>query len=127
MKQKQLFSPYYEEPEFNFSTAQTNIPLSALGTTFLSKFGPGAAGTPSAPNADRWPTRIVIRTNQTISVSLTPAKQTASPGTPVNDNITVASTDSPFTIDGIQFGDVLITNNSGGTAAIKLFISDSQY
>lgn len=114
-------SQYYEEPEFNFSTAQSNVALSTLGTTFLSKFGASNASNPCFP---RLPSRIVIRTNQTISVSLTPTKGNT---TPVNDYITVASTDVPFAIDGIEFGDVLITNNSGQTAAIKLFISDSQY
>ena len=114
-------SQYYEEAEFNFSTAQTGVLLSTLGTTFLSKFGPSSSSNACYP---RFPSRIVIRTNQTISVSLTPRTGNT---VAVNDYITVASTDVPFTIDGVEFGDVLITNNSGQTAAIKLFISDSQY
>lgn len=122
MKERQLFSSYYEQVEFNFATGQTNVPLSTLGTTFLTKFT-----TPNDKTSGRWPTRIVIRTNQTISVSLLPNTAIANPQTPVNDNITISSTDSPFVIDGISFGDVLLTNNSGSTAAVKLFISDSQY
>lgn len=115
MKLNALNTPYYENCEFNFSTGQSAVALSTLGTTFLTKFGPGNVMT-------RFPSRAVIRTNQTISVRLTPLTA----GT-VNDDITIASTDSPFVIDGIEFGDILITNNSGQTAAIKIFISDSQY
>lgn len=124
MKQNSKFDSYYEAPEFNLASGSTNVPLSTLGTSFLSKFGNSSVANPMFA---RFPTRIVVRTNQTITFSLTPSKQLSSPGTQVNDPITVTSTDSPFTIDGVDFSDVLFTNNSGSIAAVKLFISDSQY
>ena len=73
MKTNQKFSGYYEECEFNLPTGQTNIPLSyimnvANGYTFtgafLSKFGG-----PGDKTGETFPTRLVIRTNQTITVS----------------------------------------------------------
>lgn len=106
---------YYENVEFNFATGQTAVALSSLGTTFLSRLAPLKV-------EGRYPSRIEIRTNQTISVRLVPAV-----GLTTNDDITIASTDSPFVVDGIEFGDVLITNNSGLTAAIKMFMRSSQY
>jgi hypothetical protein len=75
--------------------------------------------------ATRFPSRAEIRTNQTITVQLIP--KTGGLATDTNDPITVASTDSPYVIDGIEFGDILITNNSGSVAAIKILIRDSQY
>jgi len=111
MKTNTELTAYYENCEFNLTTGNTDALLSANSTSFLAKYGPTKV-------VGRYPSRAVIRSNQTISVKLNAT---------TNDAVTIASTDSPFVIDGIEFSEIYITNNSGSTAAVKIFVSDSQY
>lgn len=103
--------PYYENIEFNVATATTDYDVDAQQPTFLVNFGPLNV-------VNEYPTSVGIRTNQTISVKLN--------GTS-NHAITIASTDSPFVIKGVKITNIFITNNSGSTAAIKLFLTSSEY
>lgn len=127
MKTNSKFDSYYEEIEFALVSGSTNVPLSTIvntvvGGNFLNKFGFAAAA-----NLQRFPTRLIVRTTGTMSISLLPNTSTTNPGVPVNNPITLTSTDSPYTIDGVEYGDVLFSNASGSTIAVACFISDSQY
>lgn len=102
---------YYENIEFNVTTGSNDYDVDANQPTFLSNFGPGNV---TAKN----PSSLQIRTNQTISVKLNSTS---------NHAITIASTDSPFTIKGMLFTNIYITNNSGSTAAVKLFVTESEF
>jgi len=101
-------SPYYESIEFNLATATTDYNLDTNQATFLSVFGPGNVH-------EVFPSQVEIRTDQTITIKLN------STG---NHAITIAATDSPFTIKGIEITNMFISNASGSTAAIKLFFQD---
>lgn len=104
-------TPYYENIEFNVNTATTDYDLDVNQATFLSVFGP-------ANSVGRFPSSVHIRTNNTISVKLNSTS---------NHAITIASTDSPFVIEGVLITNVFITNNSGSTAAVKLLFQDVKY
>jgi hypothetical protein len=106
---------YYENVEFQLATGSTNYQVSTnLGTSQTGTFG-GYFGM-SNSLLGRFATEVVIRTNQTITVKLNSTS---------NDNITIASTDSPYTILGIKITDIYISNNSGSTATIKLLLKDN--
>lgn len=102
-------SPYYESIEFSLSTGESDYDLDSNQSEFLAVFKQDATG-------NKWPTKIIFRTDQTISFKLNSTS---------DDSITVTSTDSPFTIDGVEIRNVYITNSSGSTAAIKLFFQFS--
>lgn len=104
-------SPYYENIEFNVSTATTDYDVAAFQATFLSNFG-------STNVVGRYPSSVEIRTNNTISVKINSTS---------NHGITITSTDSPYRIEGIDINNIFITNNSGSTAAVKLFVQDVKY
>lgn len=107
----------YENLEFNLSTAQSDYslvtnqisPTGNLNSYFGAVNGANASG-------GREATRVQIRTNQTISIKLNSTS---------NNAITIASTDSPFTIDGIKITDIFLSNSSGSTAAIKILLTDN--
>lgn len=99
----------YESIEFNLTTGQTDYQLTANQSTFLAYFG-------TSTQAGRYPSDVLIRTNNTISVKLNSSTQ---------QSITITSTDSPFRITGVQIADLFITNASGSTAAIKLLFTDN--
>mgnify|MGYP003395388456 FL=1 len=102
---------YYENIEFNVTTGTTNYDVASNQTTFLSNFG--------VNNVEgRMPSRLYIRTNNTISVKLNAT---------TNHAITITSTDSPFQIEGVEYTNVYITNNSGSTAAVKLLVTNLPY
>jgi hypothetical protein len=103
MNKHQENGPFYENIEFNLSTGQTDYDLAANQATF------------SAVN-DRYPSHIQIRTNQTISVRLNRTTDHA---------ITITSTDSPFSITGVQIRNVFLSNSSGSTAAVKLLFTNN--
>ncbi len=98
---------YYENIEFNLPTGNTDYDVAANQATFMSNFGPLNV-------VSQNPTALVVRTNQTISIKLNAT---------TNHAITIASTDSPYVIKGVEYNKIFITNNSGSTAAIKLFVS----
>jgi len=98
-------SPYYESLEFNVVTATTDYDVDAEQAGFLSKIGPGTSH-------DSHPGRVIIRTDQTISVKFNKT---------TNDAITVASTDSPLVFDG-EISNIFISNASGSTAAVKIIV-----
>jgi hypothetical protein len=104
----------YESIEFNLSTGQTDYDLAVNQATFLTVFGPEV--TSGDTHNGRYPTSVLIRTNATISVKL---------NSTTGQSITIASTDSPFSIVGVLLSDLFITNNSGSMAAIKLLFTDN--
>ena len=106
MKTNSEFFKHYENIEFNLSTGQTDYDLDSNQSTFLEVFG---------STLGRYPTQVSIRTNNTISVRL---------NTTSGHAITIASTDSPFTIRAIDIHNLFLTNNSGSTAAVKLYFQD---
>lgn len=106
----QHITRYYESIEFNVVTATTDYDLDSQQATFLAVLG--------SANERRYPSSVVIRTDQTISVKLNATG---------NHAITIASTDSPFVIEGVEISNLYITNNSGNTAAIKLMFQDMKY
>lgn len=111
MNINQRVTPYYENIEFNLSDGQTNYDVDANQSTFLSSFG-------TSNVVGRFPTSVEIRTNNTISVKINSTS---------NHSITITSTDSPYKIEGVEITNLFLTNNSGLTAAVKLFLQDSKY
>lgn len=108
----------YESVEFNLTTGQLDYSLvtnqqAASGGNFNTYFGNSHAGDASG---GRESTRVQIRTNQTISIKL---------NSTANNAITISSTDSPVTIDGVKITDIFFTNSSGSTAAVKLLLTDN--
>lgn len=59
-------------------------------------------------------THMELRTDRTITFRL---------NANTNHAVTVASTDSPYTVDTVEITDVFLTNASGDAAAIKIFLS----
>ena len=110
---QQHIEQYYDNVEINVASGGGAQQLSTLGTTFRNYLN----STKTAPGAED-PTSVIIRTNQTISVQLNKS---------TNDLITVSSTDSPFEISGVKIIDMWITNNSGSTAAVRLFFQPTKY
>ena len=102
-------SPYYESIEFSLPTGQTNYDLDANQAQFLAVFNQDATD-------NKWPTKMVFRTDQTVTFRLNSTS---------DDAVTVASTDSPFTVDGVEIRNVYITNSSGSAATINLFFQFS--
>jgi len=111
MKRNTVTDVYYENVEISFATAQADIALSGLATTFKSKFFNTAADPDLASS-------VVIRTSQTIGIRLNKS---------TNDLITISSTDGPYEISGIKVNEIYLTNNSGSTAAIRLFFQPTKY
>ncbi len=107
----QQVEQYYENVEINVASGGGAQQLSALGTTFQSKLN-------NTNNSTENATSVVIRTNQTISVAINKS---------TNDLITISATDSPYEISGIKIIDMWITNNSGSTAAVRLFFQPTKY
>lgn len=95
--------PEYENIEFTLDDGQTDYDLDSNQATFLAVFNQEAQ--------PRHPTWVEIRTDQTISVKLNSAS---------NHSITIASTDSPFVLDGVRIDNLYLTNSSGTDAAVKL-------
>jgi hypothetical protein len=104
-------SPYYENIEFSVGDGTTNYDLDTQQATFLSSFNDDDHNLKG-----EFPTYMSFRTNQTVSIKLNSTSSHA---------ITVASTDSPFVIDGVEIRNVYITNNSGNAAAIKIYFQFS--
>lgn len=102
---------YYENVEFNVTDQSTNYDVAANQATFMSNFGPNNV-------VNQLPTSVQIRTNQTISVKL---------NSTANHAITITSTDSPFLIEGVKITNIFISNSSGSTAAVKLFVTSLKY
>lgn len=96
-------SPYYESIEFNVNTGTTDYDVDTQQSTFLAVVGP--AGVVGAH-----PTEVILRTNATISVKFNAT---------TNHAITVTASDSPLSWQG-EVQNIFITNNSGGTAAVKI-------
>ena len=103
--------PYYESVEFTVNNGESDYNVDTQQSGFRSKFG-------SAGVVGEDPSRIVIRTNNTITVKI---NETTS------DAITIASTDSPFVLEGIQIWNLYISNASGSNAAVKLLVQQSPY
>lgn len=109
---QQHLERYYENVEINVTTGTTNQVLSTTsGVSFRTILNP-------TTNSTENPSSVTIRTNNTISIRLN--KITA-------DAITITSTDSPYEISGITITEVYITNNSGSTAAVRLFFQPTKY
>lgn len=111
MQTSTITSPYYENIEFNLNDGQSDYDLDAQQATFLSVFGPTNV-------AQRYPSAVQIRTNNTISVKLNSTSSHA---------ITITSTDSPFWIENVDITNMFLSNSSGNTAAVKLFFEDVKY
>ena len=101
---------HYESVEFNLTDGQSDYDLDSNQSEFLAVFGPA--------NNRNYPTQVRIRTNYTISVKLNSTS---------DDSITIASTDSPFDIKGVEIRNMYLSNSSGSTAAVKLLFQESEY
>lgn len=104
-------SPYYENIEFTLNTGQSDYDLDSNQATFLAIFNQDAT-----VGIGRYPTYVSIRTDQTISFKVNSTS---------NHSITVASTDSPFVIDGVEIRNLYLSNSSGTNAAVKIFLAFS--
>lgn len=98
--------PYYTNVEFSVTTGQTNYDVLANNATFDDQF--------SAILPYFFANKMVLRTDQTITVRVNSTS---------NHAITVTSTDSPFTLAGVEIQNIYITNASGNTAAVKILLS----
>lgn len=103
---KSYASPYYSSIEFTVATGQTNSDVLANNATFDDQFGAGLF--------NGFANKMVLRTDQTITVRVNSTS---------NHAITVTSTDSPFTLAGVEINNVYITNASGSTANVKILLS----
>jgi len=101
-------SPYYESVEFALATASTDYDLDANQADFLSVF--------SSKTNTPYPSQVMIRTDQTITIKLN------STG---NHAITITATDSPIILKGLEISNMFISNASGSTANIKLLFQDT--
>lgn len=90
----------YENHEFTLATGQTNYDV-----------GTSVSGAFDTITTARY---FKIRTDQTITIKLNSTS---------NDSITITSSDSPYTIDTLEITNVYITNASGSTANIKIYIN----
>lgn len=104
-------SPYYENVEFTLSDGQSDYDLDSNQAGFLADFGLGNA-------AERYPSFVEIRTDQSISVRINATG---------NDSITIDSTDSPYTIIGVEIRNLFLSNSSGSDAAVKLRFQNTPY
>jgi len=95
---------YYESVEFTLNDATTDYDLDANQSDFLAVFN-------SNVDDEEFPTQVMIRTDQTITVKLNATG---------NQSITITSTDSPLVIKGIKLKNLFLTNTSGTNAAVKL-------
>lgn len=89
----------YESIEFNLADSSTDYSIKTSAAAFLI--------VETARN-------ILIRSDSTISFKFNSAS---------NHAITLTSVEEYFKDDSIEITDVFITNNSGGTAAIKLYFT----
>jgi len=90
----------YDNAEFNLATGQSDYDVSA-----------GQSNAFSNVTTARY---ISIRTDNEITVKCNSAS---------NNSITVTSSDSPLIIDTLEVTNIYITNGSGSTAAIKIFLT----
>lgn len=111
MNKDNRVTPYYENIEFTLSNGASEYNLDTQQSGFLSKFGPTNV-------VGRFPTSVQIRTNFTISVKLNAT---------TNDAVTITSTDSPYSIEGVEISNMFLSNSSGSDAAVKLFFQDVKY
>ena len=107
----QSVSPYYESVEFNLSTGQSDYNLASNQANFLSVFNTDTHKTPN-----KFPSRMMIRTNETISVKVNSSS---------NHSITITSVDSPFVLENIEVSNLFLSNSSGNTAAVKLLFTNT--
>lgn len=94
----------YDNAEFNVTTATTDYNVKTNQTTTF-----GGASSKVGVLA-RY---ISIRTNKTITVKFNATG---------NHSITITSSDSPLTLDNLEVSNIFISNASGDTAAIKVFL-----
>ena len=109
MQQSTKISPYYESVEFTLTDGQSDYNLDTQQADFLAVFNTGSVN---------YPSQVKIRTDQTITVKLNSTS---------NDSITIASTDSPLDIRGIEIRNIFLSNSSGSSAAVKLLFQDVEY
>ena len=93
-----LLTDAYDVPEFNVTTATTDYDVDTQNADAFSNVKKAS-----------W---VSIRTNYTITVKFNET---------TNGAFTVTATDSPYEI-GFKFDNLYISNASGNTAAVKLFI-----
>ena len=94
----------YDNTEFNVTTATTDYNVATnQNTTF------GGANSKVGELA-RY---VSIRTNGTVTVKFNDTS---------NHSITVTSSDSPLTLDNLEVSNIFISNVSGTTVAIKIFL-----
>jgi hypothetical protein len=90
----------YDAAEFQVSTATTNYDVESNQSALWNNISS--------------PSYINFRTDQTVTIRLNDTSYPA---------ITVTSTDSPFIIEnGLPIDNIYITNSSGSTANIKIFM-----
>lgn len=109
MQQTTKLSKYYESVEFTLADGQSNYDLDSNQSDFLAVFNTGSID---------YPSQVKIRTDQTITVKINSTS---------NDSITIASTDSPLDIRGIEIRNLYLSNSSGSNAAVKLLFQDLEY
>ncbi len=98
----------YNNAEFAVGNATTDYDVQANQTNLFNV-------TTSKTGYAAWYVRII--TDQTVTIKLNKT---------TNDAITLTSSMSPFLIDEIvSVSNIFITNNSGNTANIKVFVSKS--
>ena len=102
----QYATPYYTEVEFQVTSPSTNYDVDSNNATFHGKFGAGLF--------HGFANKAVIRTDQTITVKVNSTS---------NDAVTVTTTDSPFTLAGVEINNIFITNASGSTANVKILLT----
>lgn len=89
----------YDNVEFTLATGQTDYDVSA-----------GQADAFSNITTARY---ISVRTNETITLKCNAT---------TNHSITITSSDSPFIVNTLEITNLYITNASGSTAAIKIYL-----
>ena len=99
-------SQYYESIEFNVTTGTTDYNVDTQQSDFMTNFKSASADSDYA-------THLEVSTDQTISIKLNET---------TNHARTITSTESPTKISGLAIRNIFITNNSGNTAAVKLWL-----
>lgn len=99
-KFSQVLNTSYDNPEFTLATGQTDYDVSTHESDAFSNIT-------TARNVE-------IRTDQTITVKFNAT---------TNNSITITSSDSPRTWSDIEVTNVYITNASGSTANIKIWLT----
>lgn len=104
---REFASPYYESHEFNVTNLASDYDVAA------NVSGWGDVFDPTNENKRPYPTSMTIRTNQTITVKINGSSE---------DGITIAATDSPMVINGVEIRNLFVSNSSGSTAAVKILL-----